>query len=124
MTTIITGHFLQPEDLYAAVQQLGHNGFEPADFATYNPRVHVSESDDPAAEAYTATLTCQMCGALLAVNVDHPGAEATAVAILGRCRAQRIDRAHGDWSAGHWCEFDAKAPVENLLDQEDWSSNH
>jgi hypothetical protein len=124
MSTIITGHFLQPDELHAAVLQLGHNGFAPSDLATYHRQAHATNQTDPAAEAYTATVRCGMCGVLLAVNVDHPGAEATAVAILGRCGAQRIDRAHGGWSAGHWCEFDHCAPIDNLLDQEDWGSSH
>lgn len=121
MTTIIAGHFQHPEDLHAAVQQLGHNGFEAVDYAAYYHDHPSSDRQgrDLGAGAYADTLANATGDAMLAINVDHPGAEAAAVAILGECRAQRIDRAHGGWAQGHWRDLDPRAPIDTLLDQDD-----
>lgn len=56
-------------------------------------------------------------GPMVAVNVDKPGAEAAAVAILGRCHARQIDRANGEWQEGDWLDFDPREPIQTLLRQ-------
>lgn len=53
-------------------------------------------------------------GAMIAVCVDRPGAEGTAIAVLERHGAHDIERAHGEWRDGGWHDFDPRAPTQTV----------
>jgi hypothetical protein len=53
-------------------------------------------------------------GRMIAVNVERPGSEARAIAVLRRHNARDLGRAQGDWRDGSWRDFDPRAPLATV----------
>jgi hypothetical protein len=53
-------------------------------------------------------------GRMLAVNVDRPGSEQRALAVLKQRGARDVGRAEGDWRDGSWRDFDPRAPLATM----------
>ncbi|CAL94406.1 hypothetical protein [Azoarcus olearius] len=76
----------------------------------------LSQTTDPEPAAATKDVPAEPPGGpMLAIHVDQPGQEATAIAILGHSMARQIDRANGTWTDGTWTDFDPREPVVTLL---------
>lgn len=55
-----------------------------------------------------------MGGRMIAVNVDRPGTESRAAALLRQHGARDVGRAEGDWRDGSWRDFDPRAPLATV----------
>lgn len=53
-------------------------------------------------------------GRMLAVNVDRPGTQERAIAVLKEHGARNVSRAEGEWRDGAWRDFDPRAPLATV----------
>ena len=79
-------------------------------FAGAMARVRGGESREASVEHPVEPLG----GRMIAVNVERPGSEERAIAILRRHDARNIGRAQGEWRDGSWRDFDPRAPLATV----------